>query len=314
VRIAIAGTGPLALNMMRALIESRHEVVALIQNGRKTRGLMRSMTTSLYTVFGGQSSVIGIAIHNRLPILWIDRMGDRELAPLRALKPDLILVGAFSIILKKPILDLPRIGCINTHSSLLPKHRGPNPFSAVILANEPETGVTFHVVDEGIDTGDILDQFTLPIGPTDTAMTIYNACAELAGQHVVKLMDRVEAKGLQGTPQDTAAASYEKNIEVENSYIDWRRPAIEIDRLLRACKPMFLPRFRYRRRTVLVSRLKCHEEPTNATPGTVIEARPFVKIATGNGSVSIVIAYTTGPLPWVWPMPWNRPAPGEILD
>lgn len=313
-RIAIAGTGPLALNMLRSLLESRHEVVALIQNGRKTRGLARSLTTSVSAVFSSQSSVTGLAVHNRLPVLWINRMNDRDLAPLRALEPDVILVGAFSIILKKPILDLPRIGCINTHSSLLPKHRGPNPFAAVILANEPESGVTFHVVDEGIDTGDILEQFTLPIGPTDTAMTIYYSSAKLAGKHIVDLMDCVEAEGLHGTPQDETQASYDKNITAEGAYIDWQRPAADIDRHCRAYKAMHLPRFRYRGRTIFVSRLKCNEEPTDAAPGTVIVARPYVKVATGEGTVTIVIAYATKPIPWVWPMPWNRPKPGELLE
>jgi len=313
-RIALAGTGLLGLSLLRPLLESKHEVVALIQNGRTTRGLARWLTTSTLAVFGGHTSVIGLAIKHRIPIVWINRMDERDLAPLRVLEPDVILVGAFGIILKKPILDLPRIGCVNVHSSLLPKHRGPNPFAAAILANESESGVTFHVVDEGIDTGDILERFAFPIEPADTAMTVYKTSSATAEQHVVQLLDRIEAEGLHGTPQDDAAASYEKNIELKDTFIDWRKSAIEIDRLARACKPMFLPRFHYRGRTVLISQLKWHEKPVDAPPGTVIATRPFVRIATGGGSVSIVIAYVTRPLPWVWPMPWNRPTPGEVLD
>lgn len=313
-KIAIAGTGPLALQMMRALLESRHEIVALIQNGRKTRGIARRLATAASAGFAGKTSVIGLAIRNRLPVLWIDRMNEQELAPLRALRPDIILVGAFSIILKKTLIDLPNIGCINAHSSLLPKHRGPNPFSAVLLANETETGVTFHRIDEGIDTGDILDQFAFPISPTDTAMTLYHACAHVAGRHAAQIMDRVERQGIQGTPQDPAAATYDKKLEVQGAWIDWHRPADEIDRLLRAYKPLFLPRFQYQGRTILISRLTCRQQHTDAPPGTVIESRPFVKVATGQGAVSIEIAYTTKPIPAPWPMPWNRPKPSQRLN
>jgi methionyl-tRNA formyltransferase len=172
-RIALAGSGLLAGKMLEAVRDSSHEVVAIIQNGRKTKGWRRRYQTSRLGAFLYQRPWLARARREGLPIVYIDKMTENELAPLKALELDLVLVGGFSIILKKPLLELPRIGCINTHSSLLPKHRGPNPFSAVILVGESETGVTFHAMDEDIDTGGIIEQHRIPLKPTQCAVDVF---------------------------------------------------------------------------------------------------------------------------------------------
>jgi methionyl-tRNA formyltransferase len=124
-RIAVAGYGLLGAGLTRALLDSNHEIVAIVQNGRKTRGIERAVAVAVSHVFATEGSMLGLARPERLPVVWLNRMDENELAPLRALAPDLLLVGGFGIILKRPILDLPKIGCVNAHSSLLPKHRAP---------------------------------------------------------------------------------------------------------------------------------------------------------------------------------------------
>lgn len=310
-RIAVAGNGPLAVRLMQALIESGHEVVGAIQNGRKTRGVKRKLTTMAGASLAAESTVVGLAVRHRVPVVWIDRMDEEELAPMRDLKPDLLLVGGFDIILKKPILALPRLGCVNVHSSLLPRHRGPNPFAAVVLAGETESGVTFHVMDEGIDTGDILDQFAFPIAPHDTAMDVYNNACDVAGRRVVEVMDRISREGLNGTPQDAAKASYDKRPEKEDAYIDWTKPALEIERMVRAFRPVPLARFRYHGHTVIAGRVQMDGAPATAEPGTIVALKPFLKVATGHGTLTMLTAYSIGLLPWVWPPPWGRPKLGE---
>jgi methionyl-tRNA formyltransferase len=312
-RIAIAGSGRLAYSLMQGLRGGRHELVALVQNGRATRGFNRTLVTACTSVLPVPDSVTGLAARARMPIVWIDRMTGEELAPLRKLEPDVLLVGGFSIILKRPILDLPRIGCVNVHSSLLPKHRGPNPFSAVILAGEAETGVTFHVMDEGIDTGDILEQHAFPITAEDTALTTYNKACSLAGEHIAAVMDRVEREGLWGSPQDNTVATYDQKLDREGAQIDWRKPARYIERLMRAAKPFIVPSFSYAGRTIFVTQIRWDAVATHEAPGTVVIARPFVRVATGEGTVTLVVAYTRTPLPWIWPAPWNRPRAGEKL-
>ena len=312
-RIAIAGSGQLAFSLFRSLLESSHEVVALIQNGRLTRGWKRPLLTGSSFVFAGAASNLGLAMTNRIRIVWINRMDEVELAPLRETEPDVLLVGGFGVILKAPLLSLPRIGCINTHSSLLPKHRGPNPFSAVLMADERETGVTFHIMDEGIDTGNILEQHAFSIGEQDTALSVYYKACDLAGRRVIELMDRVEQEGLHGTPQEESAAGYDAKLTDRDAYIDWRRPAREIERRARACKPFHVARFRDNGRILYVTRMQWDDQPVDAAPGTVVELKPNVRIATGRGTISIIMAYSLRPAPWTWPAPWRHPALGDVV-
>ncbi|NIA14060.1 MAG: hypothetical protein GWP08_08260 [Nitrospiraceae bacterium] len=312
-RIALAGSGRLAASIMAAVLDSPHELVALVQNGRTRRGFGRALASATSHVFGARTTVLGLAARHRVPLIWIDRMDQEELAPLRELKPDLLVVGGFSVILNKPLLKLARIGSVNVHSSLLPKHRGPNPFLAVVLHGEKETGVTFHIMEEGIDTGDIIEQYAFPLTDKDTSYSVYQRACNLARERVVEVLDGIEAHGLHGAPQDHKAATYDQRLAGDDTYIDWTRPASEIDRFVRACRPFVMPRFRSRGRNVYVTRIAWDDTPVDAAPGTVIESRPYVKIATGRGTVSILVAYVSSP-PWVWPSLWLRPKPAGKVE
>ena len=312
-RIVLAGTGRLGVHLLEGLRDSSHEVVAVLQDGRRTRGFRRVLDPWLGRFFGGAEDLAGKALRAGLPLIWIDRMTEEELAPLRALEPDLLLVGGFGIILKRPLLDLPRIGCVNTHSSLLPRHRGPNPFSAAILAGDTETGVTFHVMTEGIDDGDILDQTSFAIEEDDGMFAVYRLACALAGERVAEVMDTIEREGLCGVPQDPALATYEKKRFEDDTWIDWRRPAIEIDRMVRALATPPMARFLFRDRVVRVGRIEFAPEPVDAAPGVVLSSYPLVRIATGQGSVRLRVAFLSKPVPWIFPAPWCRPATGEQL-
>lgn len=313
-RVAIAGSGLLAHEMFRAIAGSPHTVVALVQDGRRTKGMQRWLAGVSSVLPFSKGNPLRPARAHRVLVIYIDKMTAQELDPLERLRPDLLLVGGFGIILKKPLLTLPRIGCVNTHSSLLPRHRGPNPFTATILSGDTEGGITFHVMDEGIDTGAILDQHRFPIKPNYVALDLHRISCRLAGEKIVALLDRVEAEGLKGTPQNEEEATYEKNPRPCDVTIRWDRPAIEIDRVIRACFANSMARFEYRGRTVYVNRVKFSTDPVDAPPGTVLEARPGVKIATGRGTVSILYAFTLDPVPWVWPGFFSRPAPGERVE
>ena len=310
-RIAIAGDGRLAINLMEPLLASRHHVVALVQNGRRAGSFQRRLREAAGRLLGPLAGVIGLALRNGIPLIWIDRMTDDELAPLRAISPDVLLVGGFSIILKKPILEAPRIGCVNTHSSLLPKHRGPNPFAAVIMAGEEESGVTFHQIDEGIDTGPILEQYRFDIRPQDTAIEVYQRSCSIAGLHIVEVMDRIEKRGIYGQPQDNAAATYDKKLEKSDSYIDWHQPARTIERKVRGLRPFLVGRFRFQGHTITTTRVRCEDVKTTEAPGTILNTRPFVQIATGEGVITLLVAYAAAPIPWLWPAAWNRIKAGE---
>ncbi|HOZ47877.1 MAG TPA: methionyl-tRNA formyltransferase [Candidatus Hydrogenedentes bacterium] len=312
-RIAVAGSGQLATGIMDALRESSHQVVAVVLNGRVTKGVFRRILPMYMGVLGGGRTTPGYAYRAGLPVVWIDRMAE-DLEPLRAFAPDVLLVAGFSVILKRPILDLPRIGCVNVHSSLLPKHRGPNPFCWALLDGDRRAGVTFHIMDEGIDTGDIIEQVAFDIEPDDTALDVYNRASAAAADRIVEVMDRVESEGLRGTPQDPAVASYDRKLTAEDAFIDWSQPAVEIARRARAFYPMLLPRFRFRGRIVRLSRFWCDESLADAAPGTALNRRRPIRVATGRGVFVVDLAHSARPLPWLWPAPWTRPRLGEKLE
>ena len=313
-RIALAGSGTLASSMFRPLLASHHEVVAIIQDGRRAKGFQRTIrpwSDALLITAGGLAFQ---AMRQGLPIVWIDKMDEEELAPLRALEPDIVLVGGFGIILREPLLSLPRLGCVNMHSSLLPKHRGPNPFCAVILAGETESGVTFHVMAEGIDTGDIIAQTAFTLSPEDTPHSVYAKSCELAGDCVVEVMDSIEQTGVHAKPQDHSLATYEKRPAESDAWIRWERPAVEIARQIRALNEIQTARFSCQHHTILVNKATADASPVNNRPGYVLQNRPHLAIATGEGVITILVAQAKGPLPLPWPLPWNRPAVGEQLS
>ncbi|MBN2308358.1 MAG: methionyl-tRNA formyltransferase [Candidatus Hydrogenedentes bacterium] len=315
-RIALAGGGYLAASLANAVLESSHEIVAIVQDGRRSQGARRWILPWVSAVVQPRGDVRGIAKRKRIPLLYIDKMGEEELAPLRALEPDLILVGGFGVILKRPILDLPRIGCVNVHSSLLPKHRGANPFAAVIMAGESETGVTFHVMDEGIDTGDILEQYTLTVKPHYYAVDIHRKASDLAGDEVASVLDRIQAEGLNGVPQDSAQASYDQKPTADDALVDWTQPAEEIERRVRAFFPENVARFPYGNRLIYIHRARVEPDAADAAdaaPGTVLQIRPRARIATGRGAIALTTAYCLEPFPWVWPGAFTRLKPGAQL-
>lgn len=312
-RIAIAGSGQLAASMLFPLLDSDHEVAAVLLDGRSITGIKRSLSPLSDVILGNTGGLAFHALRHGLPIVWLDRMDEEELAPLRALHVDIVLVGGFGIIFKRPILDLPKIGCVNMHSSLLPKHRGPNPFCAVILAGEQESGVTFHIMEEKIDSGDILEQASFPLTPDDTPYSIHAKSCSLAAEWVVPVMDRIQAKGLHGVPQDVSQATYDKRPTRADAFIHWAAPAEQIERQVRALRSIHTPWFSHRGKTVHVTQVRVDYDDSRTSPGTILSNKPYVRIAAGNGSVDLVSAYTAGPVPLPWPVPWHRPKIGESM-
>jgi methionyl-tRNA formyltransferase len=158
-------------------------------------------------------------------------------AELRALRPDLITVAAFGQILPQSILDLPRLGCLNVHTSLLPKYRGAAPIQWAIANGETETGVTIMKMDAGLDTGDILTQRATPIHATDNGETLHDRLAQLGAELLVATIADYAAGKIQPRQQDAALATHAAKIKKEDGHIDWRQPATTIWNRLRAFTP-----------------------------------------------------------------------------
>jgi len=156
---------------------------------------------------------------------------------LRAAQPDVLVVAAYGLILPPWVLELPRLGCLNIHASLLPRWRGAAPIHRAIEAGDPTTGITIMQMDAGLDTGDMLLVESLAIRADDTTATLHDRLAPLGGQLIVEALELAACSGLRRTPQPGDGVTYAHKIEKAESPIDWREGAVQIERRLRAFDP-----------------------------------------------------------------------------
>jgi methionyl-tRNA formyltransferase len=217
-KIIFMGTAELAGASLKALArEQSFHVIAVVSQPDKPRGRdLRLQPTPVKQV----------ATDAGLPVLQPDRARNADfIGQLRGLQPDLIVVAAYGQILPQAILDLPRFGCVNVHTSLLPKYRGAAPIQWAILNDEAETGVTIMKMDAGLDTGPMLSLITTPITPEDNAQTLHDRLAALGGELLVKTIPDYVAGRIVPRPQPAEGASYARKITREDGHIDWSQPA-----------------------------------------------------------------------------------------
>ena len=229
-RIIFLGTAELSCASLEALARnSIFQIAAVVTQPDRPKG--RDLKPQ-------PSPVKSLALKLGLPVLQPPRTCDEQfIAGLRALQPDLIIVVAYGQILPPAILDLPRHGCLNIHTSLLPKYRGPAPIQWAIANADTETGVTLMRIDAGLDTGDIVAQRRTPIRPEDDSATLHDRLAQLGAELLVQTIPDYVAGKIQPTPQSAAGASYAAKIKKEDGHIDWNQPAQTIWNRLRAFTP-----------------------------------------------------------------------------
>jgi methionyl-tRNA formyltransferase len=229
-RIIFMGTPELAgASLSELLSVADFQVVAVVTQPDQPKGRGLKLQTS---------PVKDIALREKLPVLQPHRARDEQfIGDLRLLKPDLIAVTAFGQILPQAILDLPRFGCLNVHTSLLPKYRGAAPIQWAILNDEPETGVTIMKMDAGMDTGPILTQEKTPIAANDTSQTLHDRLGKIGAALLVKTIPDYVAGKIQPRPQPVEGVSHAAKIKKQDGQIDWGRPAREVWNRVRAMDP-----------------------------------------------------------------------------
>lgn len=227
-RVLFIGAGDIGLPSLRWLIESpKHAVAAVAAQPDKPAGRKQILTPP-------QTKVIAQAAG--IPVLQPPRIRD-AVAELAALRPDVAVVVAYGQILSREVLAVPRHGCLNIHASLLPKYRGASPVQAAIREGDAETGVTIMFMDEGLDTGDILLADRLPIAANETGGSLHDKLAALAPHSLERALDLLAAGEAPRIPQDSSLATKVGKLSREHGRIDWRRPAAEIERMIRAYNP-----------------------------------------------------------------------------
>ncbi|WP_230970375.1 methionyl-tRNA formyltransferase [Nitrogeniibacter aestuarii] len=227
-KIAFAGTPEFAAQALRALIEAGHEVVLVLTQPDRPAGRGMKLTPSPVKV---------VALEHGIAVDQPEKLRTEEQqAALRAAAPEVLVVAAYGIILPQAVLDIPTHGCLNIHASLLPRWRGAAPIHRAIEAGDAETGITIMQMDAGLDTGDMLLKRAMPIRADATTASLHDALAALGGEMIVEALAALP-DGLTRTPQPEEGVTYAHKIDKAESRIDWRRPAIELDRAVRAFNP-----------------------------------------------------------------------------
>jgi methionyl-tRNA formyltransferase len=228
-RLVFMGTPDFAAASLEALLKSDHSIVGIVTQPDRPKGRGNILTPSPVKL---------LAQREQISLLQPLKIKDPEFFHVLAgWKPDLIAVAAFGRILPPAILSLPLLGCINVHGSLLPKYRGAAPIQWAVINGETETGITTMLMDEGMDTGAILLQETIPITLDDTAGTLSTRLAELGGKLLAETITRLEARTLMPRPQDSSRATLAPLLKKEDGIIDWALPATALANRIRGLAP-----------------------------------------------------------------------------
>ena len=285
-RLIFAGTPDFAARALEALLAAGHQVMLVLTQPDRRAG--RGMALQA-------SAVKKVALAHGIPVFQPERLKDPAThGPIRAAcvehGAELMVVAAYGLILPQAVLDLPRRGCINIHASLLPRWRGAAPIQRAIEAGDVETGITIMQMDEGLDTGDMLLEERLPIGPRDTSAMLHDALARLGARLIVDALRAVAACGLRATPQCTEGVNYAHKIDKSEAAIDWNESAEQIERRVRAFDPFPGAQARLRGETLKIWRSEISSsswlQPVH--PGQILSAdHDGIAVATGLGVLVI---------------------------
>ncbi len=227
-KIIFAGTPHFAASALAALLEE-HQIVAVLTQPDRPSGRGMQLTAS---------PVKQLALQHGLTVLQPESLkGEAAQQAIAALDADVMVVVAYGLILPKAVLEMPRLGCLNVHASLLPRWRGAAPIQRAILAGDSETGITIMQMDAGLDTGDMLLRHTCPIAETDNAVTLHDKLAEMGAHSIVEALRLLEQSRLIPVRQDNDAACYAAKLLKSEARIDWRQDAQQIARAVRAYNP-----------------------------------------------------------------------------
>ena len=306
VRVAFAGTPEFAVPTLLALLRSPHQLVGVLTQPDRPQGRGRHP---------GPSPVKTVAIDASVPVAQPATLrSPDDQAQLAAWRPDVLVVVAYGLILPKPVLQIPRLGCVNVHASLLPRWRGAAPVERALLEGDPTTGITIMLMEEGLDTGPALLQQSAAIDSRDTGTTLRKRLADLGAPLLLEALQGLAGGTLRPRPQPAEGVSYARKLEKREAPIDWRRPAVQIERQVRGLQPWPVAEtVRTDPRTGAADRILVHEARVARVapgetaapvgrPGCIIEADGrhrdgYIRVQCGEGCLDLLTLQRPGGRP-----------------
>lgn len=286
-RIIFAGTPDFAARHLDALLSSGHNVVGVFTQPDRPAGRGKKLMPSPVKVLAEEK---GIPVFQ--PASLRPQENQQLVSDLRA---DVMVVVAYGLLLPKAVLDMPRLGCINVHGSLLPRWRGAAPIQRSLWAGDTETGVTIMQMDVGLDTGDMLYKLACPITAEDTSGTLYDKLANLGPQGLIETLKQLAAGTAEPVVQDEALVTHAQKLSKEEARIDWTLPAAQLERCIRAFNPWPMSWIEIDGQPVKVWQASVIDVATTAEPGTIIEAtKQGIQVATSDGVLNLLSLQPAG--------------------
>lgn len=228
-RIIFAGTPEFAASALAELIKSEHQVIAVYTQPDRPAGRGRKLHSS---------PVKNLALEHNIPVLQPDNLKEAETQEtLRSFNADIMIVAAYGLILPQVVLDIPRLGCLNIHASLLPRWRGAAPIQRAIAAGDKESGITIMQMNAGLDTGDILRLSSCAITEKDSGGSLHDRLAEMGATAILETLKDLANNKINPKVQDDSLATYAHKLDKKEALINWQHSALEIEQLIRAFNP-----------------------------------------------------------------------------
>lgn len=286
-RLVYAGAAAFACVPLARLIAEDHvDVVGIYSQPPRPAGRGRTPRPS---------AVAELAKTHNLPLFTPQALDDDAMDAFAALQADLLVVCAYGLLLPKVWLDLPQLGAVNLHASLLPRWRGAAPIQRAIAAGDRETGVTLMRMTPELDAGPMLAARPTPIEAADTTGSLSEKLAELAADVLIENLPALEAGGLDETPQNPAKVTYASKLTRAEGRIDWQQPAETLARRVRAFEPWPGQYAMFNDQSIRIRQASTLNETSNALPGTITRAEPeHLAVACGNGQLLLQVLQRAG--------------------
>jgi methionyl-tRNA formyltransferase len=278
-KIVFAGTPDFSVPPLRALLASPHRVVGVYTQPDRPAGRGRKLTPSPVKEVANDA---GVPVYQPANFRNPD-----DVSTLAALDADLMVVVAYGLLLPKSVLDAPRRGCVNIHASVLPRWRGAAPIQRAVLAGDTESGVTIMQMEEGLDTGPMYLIEKVPLAADETGGSLHDRLSQLGATALMQALPGILDGTLEAQPQDDDLSCYARKLDKAEAQIDWTKPAIEIERQVRAFNPWPVAQTRHEDATLRIWRAHA-VNGIGGQPGTVMNAaRTGIDVATGDGLLRI---------------------------
>lgn len=280
-RVVFMGTPNFAVGTLEALLEAGHEVAAVVTQPDKPKGRGKTLMPT---------PVKEAALARMIPVLQPKKVREPEFVEtLRKIGPDVIVVAAFGQIISKEILEMPRYGCINVHASLLPAYRGAAPIQWAVINGDKESGVTIMRMNEGLDTGDMIDKVVIPLDENETGGSLFDKLSAAGAKLCAEVLEKLEnGTAVFEKQPELSTTDYAAMIDKKMGKINWERPAKEIEQLIRGLNPWPSAYTFMKGKSLKLWTASVVYEEREAVPGEIVEiGKEGILVKTGEGLLLI---------------------------